>query len=163
KPSLRHGDAPLASVGGVFNMAKGLRPKPSRDLVHQMEEPGREVSVIGSLPESYVGPVIEQPAENGEGLHTEAPQTACTAEVSPLGELTEFAAITPQAPVEIPESVEEIAWPTRDASDMFDGAKEPPSFEEELAETPHDEEIALPVATALTELPVESISVKQSV
>jgi tetratricopeptide (TPR) repeat protein len=163
KPSLGHGDAPLASVGGVLNMAKGLRPKPSRDLVHQMEEPGREVSVIGSQPESYVGPVIEQPAENGESLHTEAPQTAEVTEVSPLDELTEFATITPQAPVEIPESVEEIAWPPRETSDMFDGAKEPPSFEEELAERPHDEEIALSAATALTELPVESISVEQSV
>ena len=44
---------------------------------------------------------------------------------------------------------------------MFDGAKESPSFEQEPAEIPQDAEIALPAATTLTELPVESVSLEQ--
>jgi hypothetical protein len=71
--------------------------------------------------------------------------------------------MAPQASAEIPESAEEIAWPTRDASDMFEGAKEIASFPEEPAEIPRDAEVALSSVTTSTELPVEPIGLEESV
>jgi tetratricopeptide (TPR) repeat protein len=163
KPSLRHSATPSANLSGGFDLAKGLRAKPSQDSAYQMEEPNREVSLIGLETESYVGPVVEQMEENGESLHTDTPETPEIAGVSAINELTEVTAMAPQATAEIPESVEEITWPTPEASNMFDGAKEPASFPEEPAEIPRDEEVASPAATTLTEFPVESISLEQAV
>ena len=60
-----------------------------------------------------MGPILEQAAENGESLHTDTPQTAEMAGVSAINELTEVTATAPQATAEIPESIEEITWPTR--------------------------------------------------
>jgi len=58
--------------------------------------------------------------------------------------LTEvIAAAEPQAIPAIPESIEEITWPTQEASNAFDGAKETSSFEE-LTEIPQAAEIELP-------------------
>jgi tetratricopeptide (TPR) repeat protein len=162
KPALRHRVIPSGNLSG-FDLTKGLRAKLSRDSAYQMEEPNREVSVIGSETEPYVGPVIEQTAEDGENLHTDAPETPEKAGVSAINELTEVTAVAPQATAEIPESVEEITWPTPEASNMFDSAKEPASFPEEPAEIPRDEEVALPAVTTLTEFPVESISLEQPV
>jgi tetratricopeptide (TPR) repeat protein len=162
KPALRHSAVPAGNLSG-FDLTKGLRAKPSRDSAYQMEEPNREVSVIGSETEPYVGPVVEQTAENGESLRTDTLETPEMAEVSAINESTEVTAVAPQATAEIPESVEEITWPTPEASNMFDGAKEPASFPEEPAEIPRDEEVALPAVTTLTEFPVGSISLEQAV
>jgi tetratricopeptide (TPR) repeat protein len=162
KPALRHSVIPSDNLSG-FDLTKGLRAKPSRDSAYQMEEPNREVSVIGSETEPYVGPVIEQTAENGESLHRDTPETPEMAGVSAINELTEVTAMAPQTTAEIPESVEEITWPAPEASNLFDGAKEPASFPEEPAEIPRDEEVALPAATTSTEFPVESISREQAV
>jgi tetratricopeptide (TPR) repeat protein len=163
KPALRHSVIPSDNLSG-FDLAKGLRTKPSRDSAYQMEERNREVSVIGSETEPYVGPVIEQTAENGESLPTDTPETPEMAGVSAINELTEVTAMAPpQATAEIPESVEEITWPTPEASNIFDGVKEPASFPEKAAEIPEDQEVALPAATTLTEFPVESISPEQAV
>ena len=162
KLALRHSAVPSGNLSG-FDLSKGLRAKPSRDSVYQMEEPNREVSLIGSEAESVVGPVIEQTSENGESLHTETPETPELAEVSAPNESSEVTAIAPQATGEIPESVEEITWPTDETNDIFDGAKETASFPEEPAEIPQDAEVALPAVTTLTELPVESVSLEQEV
>lgn len=161
KPALRHSTIPSGNMSGRFDLATGLRAKPSRDSAYQMEEPNREESLIGSEAESSVGAVIEQMAENGESLHTDTPQKAEMAGVSAINELTQVTAMAPQATAEIPESVEEIKWPTPEASDMFRGAKETTSFDEEPTEISRDAEVALPAVTALTELPVESISQDQ--
>jgi hypothetical protein len=132
-----------------------------------MDEPNREVSLIGSEmgseAESFVGPIVEQTAENGESLHTDTPQTPEMAGVSAINELTEVTATAPHETAEIPESVEEITWPANEASDMFDGAKETASFPEEPAEIPPDTEVAVPAVTTLTEFPVESISLEPPV
>jgi tetratricopeptide (TPR) repeat protein len=162
KPALRDSAVLSGNLSG-FELTKGLRAKPSRDSAYQMEEPNREVPLIGSETESYVGAIVEQTAENGESLHTDTPETPEMAGVSAINELTEVTAMAPQATAEIPESVEEITWPTPEASNMFDGAKEPASFPEEPAEIPRDEEVASPAVTALSEPPVESISLEQAV
>jgi tetratricopeptide (TPR) repeat protein len=162
KPALRHSAVPSGNLSG-FDLTKGLRAKPSRDSAYQMEEPNREVSLVGSEAESFVGPVIEQTAENGDSVHTDTPQTPEMAGVSAINELTEVTAMAPQSTAEISESVEEITWPTHEASDMFDGAKETASFDEEPGEVPPDAEVALPAMTTSTEFPVESISVEQPV
>jgi tetratricopeptide (TPR) repeat protein len=162
KPALRDSAVLSGNLSG-FDLTKGLRAKPSRDSAYQMEEPNREVPLIGSETESYVGAIVEQTAENGESLHTDTPETPEMAGVSAINELTEVTAMAPQATAEIPESVEEITWPTPEASNMFDGAKEPASFPEEPAEIPRDEEVASPAVTALSEPPVESISLEQAV
>jgi Flp pilus assembly protein TadD len=162
KPSSRHSAIPSGNLSGGVDLTKGLRAKPAQDSAYQMEEPNREVSLIGSEAESSVGADIEQTAENGESLHTDTPQTPEMAGVSAIGELTEVTAIASQAPAEIPESIEEITWPARqEASDMFDGAKETASFPEEPTEIPQDGEVALPSVTTLAELPVESITLEQ--
>jgi tetratricopeptide (TPR) repeat protein len=158
KPALRRGAVPLGNLSGGFELTKGVRAKPSRDSAYQMEEPNREVSLIGSETESSVGPVVEQMAENGESLHTDTPETPEMAGVSASDELAEVIATA-----EIPESVEEVAWPTHEMSNIFDSAKEPTSFPEEPAEIPRDGEVSLPAMATLTELPVESISQEQAV
>ena len=167
KPALRHSAVPSRDLSGGFDLTKGVRAKPSRDSAPQMEEPSPEVSIIGSAmgseAEAFVGPVVEQAAENGESLHRDTPQTAEMAGVSAINELTEVTATAPQATAEIAESVDEITWPTHEASDVFDGAKETASFPEEPAEVPPDVEVALPASTTLTELPVESINLEPTV
>ncbi len=146
-----------------------MRAKPSRDSAYQMEKPIREVPLIGSeaeaepVVEPVVGPVVEQAAENGESLHTETPQKPEKAAALAINELTEVTATAPQATVEVPESVEEITWPTDEASDVFDGAIETASFPEEPAEILPDAEVALPAVTTLTERPVESITLEPTV
>jgi Flp pilus assembly protein TadD len=163
KPSLRHSTIPSGNLSGGVDLTKGLRAEPSRDSAYHMEEPNRAVSLIGSDVESFVGPIVEQTAQDGESLHTDTPRTAEMSGVSAISELTELTAMAPQAPAEIPESVEEITWPTDEASDAFAGAKENASFREEPTEPPRDAEVALPPVTTLTELPVESISLEQPV
>jgi Flp pilus assembly protein TadD len=163
KPALPHSAVPSGNLSGGLEVTKGLKAKPSRDSAYQVEEPTREVSFIGSEPESFVGPVIEQGAENGESLHADTPETPDMTCVSAINELAEVTAIAPEATAEIPESVEEIAWPTHEANDIFDGSKEPASFSEEPAEIPGDGEVSSAVETTLTELPVESISLDQAV
>lgn len=167
KLALRHSAVPSRDLSGGLDLTKGVRAKPSRDSAAQMEEPSPEVSIIGSAmgseAEAFVGPVVEQAAENGESLHRDTPQTAEMAGVSAINELTEVTATAPQSTAEIPESVDEITWPTHEASDVFDGAKETASFPEEPAEVPPDVEVALPAATTLTELPVESINLEPTV
>src|SRR4029450_183104 len=123
-----------------------------------IEEPNREVSVIGSEmgseAESFVGPVVEQTAENGESPDT--PQTPEMVGVSAINELTEVTATAPQETAEIPENVQEITWPTHEPSKISDGGKETPSPpDEEPAETPREAEVAVPAVTELTESPVE--------
>jgi hypothetical protein len=167
KPALRHSVIPSGNLSGGFDLTKGVRTEPSRDSADQMDEPNREVSLIGSEmgseAESFVGPIVEQTAENGESLHTDTPQTPEMAGVSAINELTEVTATAPHETAEIPESVEEITWPANEASDMFDGAKETASFPEEPAEIPPDTEVAVPAVTTLTEFPVESISLEPPV
>ena len=165
KPSLRHTAVPTGNLSHRVDLTKGLSAKPSRDSAYQMEEPIREVSLIGSEAEaeSVVGPIVEQTAENGESLHTDIPQTPEIAGVSAINELTEVTAMAPQATAEVPESVEEITWPTHEASDIFDDAKETSSFSGEPAEIPRDEEVALPAVITSTEFPVESISLEPPV
>jgi tetratricopeptide (TPR) repeat protein len=167
KPALRHSAVPSRDLSGGFDLTKGVRAKPSRDSAAQMEGPSPEVSLIGSAmgseAESFVGPVVEQAAENGESLHMDTPQTPEMAGVFAINELTEVTATAPQATAQIPESVEEITWPTHEASDVFDGAKETESFPEEPAEIPPDAEVELPAVTTLTEPPVESISLEPTV
>jgi tetratricopeptide (TPR) repeat protein len=167
KPALRHGAVPSGNLSGRLDLTKGVRAKASRNSADQMEAPNREVSLIGSATrseaESFMGPVVEQTAENGESLHTDTPQTPEMAGVSAMDELTEITATAPQATAEIPDSVEEITWPEHEPSDMFDGAKATASFPEEPAEIPPDAEVALPAVTALTEVPVESISLEPPV
>jgi Flp pilus assembly protein TadD len=165
KPALRH-SAVLSGTVSNFDLTKGLRVKPSRDSAYQMEEPSREVSLIDSEAEASVGPVVEQMAENGEGLHRNTPEMPEMAEVSTSNELTDVTAVAPpQAAAEFPESVEEITWPTHETGAVFDSANEPASFPEEPAEieTSRDGEVALPAVTTLTELPVESIGLEQPV
>ena len=162
KPALRHTAVPSGNLSG-FDLTKGLRGKLPRDSAYQMKESNREVSLIGSEAEPAVGPVIEQMAENGERLHTDTGKTPeVAAEVSAIYELTEVTAIEPRGTAENPESVEEITRPTPETSDIFDG-EEPASFHEEPAEIPRDREVALPAVTALTDLPVESVSLDQAV
>jgi hypothetical protein len=167
KPALRHSVIPSGNLSGGSDLTKGVRTEPSRDSADQMEEPNREVSLIGSEmgseAESFVGPIVEQTAENGESLHTDTPQTPEMAGVSAINELTEVTATAPHETAEIPESVEEITWPANEASDMFDGAQETASFPEEPAEIPPDAEVAVPAVTTLTEFPVESISLEPPV
>jgi Flp pilus assembly protein TadD len=167
KPALRYSAVPSRDLSGGFNLTKGDRAKPSRHSDDQMEEPNREVSLIGSAmgseTESFVGRAVEQAAENGERLHTDIPQTPEIAGVSAINELTEVPATAPQATAEIPDSVEEIARPAHGANDMFDGAKETASLPEESAEIPPDAEVALPGVTTLTEFPLESISLEPRV
>jgi tetratricopeptide (TPR) repeat protein len=167
KPALRHSVSPSGNLSGGFDLIKGVRAKASPDSADQMEEPNRQMPLIGSAmrseAEAIVGPVVEQTAENGESLHTDTPQTPEIAGVSAINELTEVTATAPQATAEIPDSVEEITWPIDEASDMFDGAKETASFPEEPAEIPPDAEVALPAVTTLTEFPVESISLEPPV
>jgi Flp pilus assembly protein TadD len=162
KPSLRHSAIPSGNLSGNFDLTKGLGAKRSRDSAYQTEKPDHEVSLVESEGESSAGAVLEQAAENGESPDTTQP--AEMAGVSAINELTEVtAAIAPQAATAIPEGIEEITSPTQEASDAFDGAEETSPFEEEPTERPQDAEIALPAATALTELPVESVSLEQSV
>ncbi|MBO0694720.1 MAG: hypothetical protein J2P56_01325, partial [Verrucomicrobia bacterium] len=163
RPSLRHSATPLVALSGGLDMAKDLRPEAPRNLAHQIEEPSREVSVIEPDKESYVGPVIEQTAENGESLHVEASETGEMGGVSAIDELSDATAMAPQAPAEIPESIEDITGPTHQADDMFESTTETASFAEEPLEISRDGEVALPPVTALTDLPVESISVEQPV
>jgi Flp pilus assembly protein TadD len=167
KPALRHSVIPSGNLSGGSDLTKGVRTEPSRDSADQMEEPNREVSLIGSEmgseAESFVGPIVEQTAENGESLHTDTPQTPEMAGVSAINELTEVTATAPQATAETPETIEEITWPADEASDMFDGAQETASFPEEPAEIPSDAEVAVPAVTTLTEFPVESISLEPPV
>jgi Flp pilus assembly protein TadD len=163
KPALRHSVVPSRDLSGGFDLTKGVRAKPSRDSAAQMEQPSPEVSIIGSAMGSEAEAVVEQAAENGESLHRDTPQTAEMAGVSAINELTEVTATAPQSTAEIPESVDEITWPTHEASDVFDGAKETASFPEEPAEVPPDVKVALPAATTLTELPVESINLEPTV
>src|SRR5206468_10082087 len=152
---------PSRNLSDNFDLTKDLRAKPSRDSAYQMEAPDREVALVESAAESSVGAIVEQ-AENGESPDTTQP--AEMVGVSASNGLTEVtAAMAPQAAAAIPESIEEITQPTQEASDTFDGAKETSPFEEELTETPQDAEIELPAATALTELPVESVSLDQPV
>jgi hypothetical protein len=164
KPALRHGAVPSAKLNGRLDLTKGIRAKLSRDSAEQMEETNREVSLIapamGSEVESFVGPVVDQTAENGDSLNTDTAQTPEMAGVSAMDELTEITATAPQATADIPDSVEEITWPAHEPSDMFDGAKEAASFPEEPAEIPPDVEVALPAVTTLAEFPVESISLE---
>jgi tetratricopeptide (TPR) repeat protein len=162
KPALRHSVIPSGNLSGGFELNKGLRAKPSRDSAYQMKEPNREVSLIGPEAESSVGQVIEHVAENGESLHTDTPETPEMAGVSAITEFNEVTAIAPQATAEVPESVEEITWPTHETSDIF-GAKEPVSLPEEPAELPRDGEVSLPAVTTVTELPVEPISLEHTV
>jgi hypothetical protein len=163
KPSLRHTAIPSGNLNDNFDLTEGLIAKPSPDSAYQMEAPDREVSLVESEAESSVQSILEQ-AENGESLHTDTTQPAEMVGVSAINELTEVtAAVAPQAAAAIPEGIEEITRPTQEASDAFDGAEETSPFEEEPAERPQDAEIALPAATALTELPVESVSLQQSV
>ncbi len=167
KLALRHSAVPSRDLSGGFDLTKGMRAKPSRDSAAQTEEPSPGVSLIGSAmgseAESFVGSVVEQAAENGESLHTDTPQKPEMAAVLAINESTEVTATVPKATVEVPESVEEIIWPTDEASDVFDGASEAASFPEEPAEIPQDAEVALPALTTLTELPVESISLEPTV
>src|SRR4029453_17895239 len=167
KPALRHSVIPSDNLSAGFDLTKGVRTEPSRDSADQMEEPNREVSLIGSEmgseAESFVGPIVEQTAENGESLHTDTPQTPEMAGVSAINALTEVTATAPQATAETPETIEEITWPADEASDMFDGAQETASFPEEPAEIPSDAEVAVPAVTTLTEFPVESISLEPPV
>ncbi len=163
KPALRHSAVPSRDLSGGFDLTKGIRAKPPRDSAYQMEKPIREVSLIGSEAEPVVGPVVEQTAENGENLHADTPQKPETAAVLAINELTEVTATAPQATAEIPESVEEITWPTDEVSDVFDDGMKTASFPEEPAETPPDAEVALPAVTTLTDLPVESISLEPTV
>ena len=164
KPSLLHSAIHSGNLSDDFDLTKGVRATPARDSAYQMEEPDREVSLIESEAESSVGGVLEQAAENGESLHADTSQTAEMAGVLAINGLTEVtAAMAPQAAAAIPESIEEITWPTHEAIDTFDGEKETSSFEEEPAERPQDAEIALPAVTALTEFPVESVSLEQPV
>jgi Flp pilus assembly protein TadD len=163
KPSLRHTTVPSGNLNDNFDLTEGLRAKPSRDSAYQMEVPDREVALVESEAESSVGSILEK-AENGESLHTDTTQPAETVGVSAINELTEVAAaMAPQAATAIPEGIEKITWPTQEASDAFDGAEETSPFEEEPAERPQDAEIGLPAATALTEVPVESVRLEQSV
>ena len=165
KPALRHSAVPSRDLSGGLDLTKNMRAKPSRDSAYQMEKPIREVPLIGSEAEAepVVGPVVEQAAENGESLHTETPQKPEKAAALAINELTEVTATAPQATVEVPESVEEITWPTDEASDVFDGAIETASFPEEPAEILPDAEVALPAVTTLTERPVESITLEPTV
>ncbi len=165
KPSLRDTAVPTGNLSHRVDLTKGRSAKPSRDSAFQMEEPIREVSLIGSEAEaeSVVGPIVEQPAENGESLHTDIPQTPEIAGVPAVNELTEVAAIAPRTTAEIPESVEKTTWPTYEASDIFDDAKETASFSEQPVEIPRDEEVALPAVTTSTEFPGESISLEPPV
>jgi tetratricopeptide (TPR) repeat protein len=162
KPALRHSAIPSGNLSDGFDLAKGLRAKPSRDSADQMEEANREVSLIGEETEA-VGSVVAQTTENGESLHTDIPQTPEIAGLSAINELTDVTAVAPQATAEIPESIEEITWPIPEASDVFDGQKETASFSAEPAEIPRDTEVALPDVTTLTEFPAESISVEEPV
>jgi Flp pilus assembly protein TadD len=163
KPSLRHSAIPLGNLSN-FGLSKGLKTNSSRDSAHQVEAVDREVPFVGQEAEPLVGPVLEQVAENGESLCTDTPQGTEMAGVSAINELTDVtAAMAPQADAEIPESIEETAWPKHETSDAFDGAEETSSFEEEPIERPKDGEIALPAVTALTEAPVESVSVEEPV
>jgi Flp pilus assembly protein TadD len=163
KPSLRHGVIPSGKLTSSFDLTKDLRTKPFRDSGFQMKEANREVSVIEPDAESAVGAVIEQPGEDGESLHMGTPQTAEIAEVSTIGDLTELTAMAPQPATELPETLEEISWPTHEASDLSVDTTETASLLEEPIEIPRDAEVALPVTTALAELPVESISIEQPV
>src|SRR5216110_2847512 len=104
KPALRHSVVPSRDLSGGFDQTKGIRVKPSRDSAAQMEEPSPEVSLIGSAmgseAESFVGPVVEQAAENGESLHMDTPQTPEMAGVFAVNDLTEVTATAPQATAE---------------------------------------------------------------
>jgi len=161
KPRLRHSAVPSGNLSDGSILTKSLKVKPSRELAYQMGAQDREVSLVESEPESSVSPILEHAAENGESLHTDTTETAEMAGVSAINELTEvIAAAEPQAIPAIPESIEEITWPTQEASNAFDGAKETSSFEE-LTEIPQAAEIELPAMTALTELPFESVSLEQ--
>jgi predicted Zn-dependent protease len=158
KPALRPGVVPSGNLSG-FGLTKGVRAKPSRDSAYQTEGPSRQAPAVSSEHESFVGPVVEQMAENGESPDTQ--ETPEMAGVSAINELSEVTAIAPQAAAEIPESVEEIRWPAYETNDTLDGAKEPASFPEEPAETPG--EVPLPAVATLTEPPVESINLEQPV
>jgi Flp pilus assembly protein TadD len=162
KPSLRLSAVPSGNSSDGFKLTKSHEVKPSRDLAYQTEAQDREVSLVESEAESSVGSILEHATENGESLHTDTTETSGMAGVSAINELTEVtAAVEPQAIPAIPESIEEITWPTQEASDAFDGAKETSSFEEAPTERPQAAEIELPAMTALTELPVESVSLEQ--
>ena len=159
KPLLRRSAVPLGNLSDNFDLTKSLGAKPSRDSAYQMKEPVREASLGESQAESFVAPIFEHAAENGESPDTT--ETAEVAGVSAINELTEVTAATPlQAAAALPESIEEITRPILEASDTFDGAKETSSVEEEPTERPQDVEIKLPVIP-LTELPVESVNLEQ--
>ena len=162
KPRLRPSAVPSGNLNDGFNPTKSLQVKPSRELAYQMGAQDREVPLVESEAESSVSPILEHAAENGESLHPDTTETAEMVEVSAINELTEVtAAVEPQVIPAIPESVEEITWPTQEATNVFDGAKETSSFEEEPTEIPQAAEIELPVMTALNELPVEAVSLEQ--
>jgi Flp pilus assembly protein TadD len=173
KPSLRHGVTPSAKLSGSVVATGRLKPQTPRDSGYEMQEPNREMSLTASDAKAAVGPVIEQGTENGESLHGDSLQTTEIAEVSTLNELPELAAGDPEPLAEITESVEcpesvrqieEIMWPVYEKDNAFDGAKESSSFEEELGdETSQNTEIAAPALVGLSELPVEPISIEQSV
>ncbi len=163
KPSLRHSVVPSGNLSGDLDLTKGLRANPSRGSAYQMEEPDREVSLIGSEAESAVGPVMEQAAENGESLHKDSSETPKMVGVSAIGESAELIAAAPQASAEIPETVEQIIWPKHGASDMFEDATETASFPENPVEISRDGEVVLPATTTLTEFPAESISLEEPV
>src|SRR5262249_48695226 len=163
KPALRRSAIPLGNLSSGIDLTKGLRAKPSSDLPDRIEEPSREVSLVETDAESSVGPVIEQTAGNGESSHTDLPLAPEMVGVLTTNELTEVTAMAAQATPEIPESVDEITWPTHEARDIFDGAKETASFPDELAEIPQDGEVSLPAVTTPTELPVESVRLGQAV
>ncbi len=158
KPALRRGALPSGNLNGGL-LTKGLRAKPSPDSAHQMEEPKPDMLLSDPEAESAVGPVIAQAAENGESPGT--PETPQMAAVSAINELTEATAIAPQATVDIPENVEEIAWPPHETTNIFDGVNEPASSEP--AQVPTDREESFSAVTTATELPAESISLEEAV
>jgi Flp pilus assembly protein TadD len=165
KPSLRHSTIPSGSLGGL-NLAEARRAKPTRDSAYQPEEANREVSPVSPIElesDSLVGPVIDQAAEDGESLRNETPHTAEMADAPTIGDSTEFTAMAPNAPAEIPETVEDFTWATQGASDTFEDATGTTSFAEDLVEVSRDGEVALPAATSLTEFPAESVSLERPV
>ena len=162
KPSLRHSAILSGNLSGNFGLTAGLKGDSTRDSAHQVDTTDRETSSVEPEAESLVGPVLGQVSENGERSHADASQMAEMAGVPAINELTDVtAAVVPQAAAEIPESVEEIRWPTHEVSEAFGGAKESPSYEEELSERSDDAEIASPGVTELKELPIESVSLEQ--
>jgi hypothetical protein len=172
-PSLRHSVVPAAKLSSAFDRLKERKAKPSRTPDHR--EPDRDLSpLIESDFESAVGPVLEQTPETLESapsktieqtpeiLQSAPSQATEVVAASARSESGEVSMIAPEAPNQIPEPADEIAFSRPEPYEAPVEAKEAALIPEELSETFWATEPEWPAGEASREIAAESIGQEES-